>query len=417
MRICLVTENFYPETVGAVPILLSQLAQYLCVTYADLRIDVVASLNLASGSSERLPPFEELNGVRIFRVDSPPSKQPSMLKRLWAGFAFSRKALQRVRQLHGQEPYSLICLGTNPPSSPLVGRAMKAKLGVPYTYIVHDMFPDAAIALGQLRETGIMARIARRFQRNWLEGAAIVIVNGRCQVARLAEHYKISSGKVRVLENWSDPDAVVPAEKGTAFRASHGLKGFLVIYAGNIGYGQRLGTVLDAAKILPPTHGDVTFVLVGGGSTRDAIARRICDEGISNVLLIPAVAPTEYFELLASADVALVSLDPMLTGIAVPSKTYNILASGRPMLALVDKRSEVALLLAENDCGIQIDHDKGDDLAAAVMRLRDAGPLHLEEMGHRARAALEGYTLQRIAENYHRLFHEVVAAKRDSIPQ
>jgi hypothetical protein len=87
------------------------------------------------------------------------------------------------------------------------------------------------------------------------------------------------------------------------------------------------------------------------------------------------------------------------------------------MLALVDKRSEVALLLAENDCGIQIDHDKGDDLAAAVMRLRDAGPLHLEEMGHRARAALEGYTLQRIAENYHRLFHEVVAAKRDSIPQ
>jgi colanic acid biosynthesis glycosyl transferase WcaI len=243
----------------------------------------------------------------------------------------------------------------------------------------------------------------------------MVVVNGRCQGSRLIEHYKISSNKVRVLENWSDPDTVVPAGKDTAFRASHDLKGFLVIYAGNIGYGQRLGTVLDAAKIVRATHTDVTFVLVGEGSTVNEIARRISDEGISNVLLIPWVAAAEYSEVLASADVALVSLDPALTGIAVPSKTYNILASARPILALVDRCCEVAMLLNEHDCGVQVDHDNGTNLAAAVMKLRDSGPPQLEEMGRRARAALEGYTLQRIAENYYHLFNEVVATKRESI--
>jgi glycosyltransferase involved in cell wall biosynthesis len=296
-----------------------------------------------------------------------------------------------------------------------VGQIMKRALGVPYVYILHDLFPDAAIALGHLRASSLMARIARRFQRKWLEQAAIVVVNGRCQRSRLIEYYKISSGKVRVLQNWGDPNTVVPAGKDTTFRASHDLKGFLVIYAGTIGYGQKLGTVLDAAKIVRAIHADVTFVLVGEGSTVKETARRVRDESISNVLLIPWVPAAEYSEVLASADVALVSLDPALTGIAVPSKTYNILASARPILAVVDRRCEVAMLLDEHDCGVQVDHDNGTNLAAAVVQLRDSGPPHLEEMGRRARAALADYTLQRIAENYYGLFNEVAASKRVSI--
>jgi glycosyltransferase involved in cell wall biosynthesis len=287
---------------------------------------------------------------------------------------------------------------------------MFRRSGVPYVYLVHDLFPDVAVRMGALHDKGVLAFIGRRFQRKWLVAAKALVVNGRCAKATLAKIYGLSSEKVHVIPNWGDTDIIKPLPRETEFRSAHSLSGFLVIYSGNIGRAQRLNTVLNGAKIIPDTHPDVTFVLVGNGGAWSELAEIIYKEALTNVRLIPPVPWADYPDVLASADVSLVSYDSALLGMAVPSKPYNILASGRPMIAILDKDSEIAHLLEEHQCGLQVDHGDGTQFAGAALKLYEGGDTLRERMGQRARLASTGsYTVAIIAEQYHRLFHELVS--------
>jgi len=409
MRICLIAEHFYPDTSGMVPILLSQLVRCLCDTYQDVEIDVVTSSNLSSCPLSGATRFEYWNGARIFRIDAPQSRRPTTIKRLLAGLFFSCIAMNQVRHLHCQKNYDLVCFGTNPPSSPLVGQVMFSRFRAPYLYIVHDLYPDIAISMGVLRDDSLIVRIARRLQHSWFAKAKAVVVLGRCMQTRLIREYRLPPEKVRVITNWGDPSICMLQKKETTFRAKHNLSGFIVSYAGNIGYCQGLGTVLDAAKLLQTNHPRITFVLVGGGNAWDYMSSRIKKENITNVFLIPTVSPMEYADVLASSDVSLISLGPTMTGLAVPSKFYNILASGRPQIAIVDRDSEIAHILHKHDCGIQVDPDNGVQLANAIIMLNNSSMSRLSQMGRQARSIFtEAYTLHLIAEKYYLLFKELI---------
>ena len=409
MKICLITETFYPDDSDPVAILLSQLMRHLQDTYADLKIDVVTSVNLFKQPCERLALYEYWDGIQIFRVNTPRKRRSSMAVRLLAGVFFSMTAALKVRRLHRQECYDLIVFGTNPPSLPLIGQLMSFQYAVPYLYLVHDLFPDIAISMKALRGNSVLVRVARKLQKSWLSEAKAVVAIGRCMNAVLTNTYQIDPEKVHVITNWSDVDAIVPQSKETAFRNVHNLSGFLVIYSGNIGHAQKLNTVLSAARLLQKTHSDVTFVLVGGGAAWNDLAWRIHHETITNVRMIPSVPMAEYPSVLASADISLVSLDSTILGLAVPSKSYNILASGRPMIAILHRESEIAHVMREHHCGIQVDHDNGIQLANSIIMMHDGGSLLLNQMGQYARnACTESYTLQIIADQYYRLFHELV---------
>jgi glycosyltransferase involved in cell wall biosynthesis len=91
---------------------------------------------------------------------------------------------------------------------------------------------------------------------------------------------------------------------------------------------------------------------------------------------------------LAAADVSLVTENPAVKGLLLPSKTYGILASGRPILFVGDHNSDVAAIIRSSGCGVVIDPGDPDALAKTILRLRDA-PDETDELGRRARCAAE----------------------------
>lgn len=405
MKICLVTEYFYPEDTGGTPTVLSQLMRHLKDTYADLEIDVVTSNNLYRRAGGKLAAYEDWQGVRIHRLNVPRSNQPSTAKRLLAGCVFAGAGLLR---LFNARQYDALLVGTNPPAAPMIGQWLTKRYGIPYAYLIHDLYPDIAVSMGVLGEGSRIARSAHHWQRGWLHDARQVYVLGRCMRDHLVRAYDLPAERIEVLPNWADADAVPVLPTASRFRARHSLSGFLVLYGGNIGHSQGLGSVLDAAKLTAATHPDITYVIVGGGEAKAVLEARVQAEGLANVRLFPAVPPEEYPDLLATADVALVSLDPKLAGLAVPSKFYSLLASGRPVIGLVAADSEIARVLAEHDCGVRVAEGNAADLAAAAVRLRDDGAL-AAAMGARARQALEAYfTLPAIAERYNACLRTMV---------
>ena len=95
-----------------------------------------------------------------------------------------------------------------------------------------------------------------------------------------------------------------------------------------------------------------------------------------------------------------------MEGLGVPSKLYNILSSGRPLVAIVYPNSEVARVVAEFDCGVRVDYDKPHLLATTIAEL-SSSPETLARMGKNARRALEEhFTLDKAAKRFSEVFVE-----------
>lgn len=407
MRICIINEFFHPDSTGGTGTVLSSLVRHLRERYPDLSIEVITTRSLYRDEKQVLPARESWEGVDIFRIGVPRPRNASMLPRLSAGLLFSLGALLKLAI---RPRFDCVLVTTAPPTLPLATQLGRWITRAPYIYIIYDLFPDVPVALGVLPAQGRIARICRKFQGRWLRSARKVVVLGRCMRDHLSQSYGLEPSKIEVIPIWSDQCAP-PLDTQTAFRRQHGLSGPVVLYAGNFGQCQDFDTLLDAARQMRERRAPGTWVFVGEGDKKGHIAKRIEEEGLSNVRMFPFVPREEFADLLASADISLVTLEPGAEGLGVPSKFYNILASGRATVAVVSSGSEVARVLEEEGCGVVVGHGDASHLAATISSLASDTPRR-QRMGQAARRAFESqYTIERAGQKFHGLIEQVVLNK------
>jgi colanic acid biosynthesis glycosyl transferase WcaI len=158
---------------------------------------------------------------------------------------------------------------------------------------------------------------------------------------------------------------------------------FVVLYAGNLGLSQGLEDVLAAAKILTSIQ-NVCFVFVGDGANRGKLATQASELGLRNVKFIPFQPRERLPEVLAASDVSLVSLQGGIGNSSLPSKTFPILASGRPVLAVTDKESGLWNLIQQSQAGICVSPSDEKSLAETITILVGAEELR-QQMGKKGR--------------------------------
>ncbi len=418
LRLCVVNEFFYPDEAGGTGAVLTQLASTLCRS-GDMEITVITSRNGYRSGTADYAADEEWEGIRIKRLRTPSARGKNTVFRLAVNLWFGLAALGRLITEHRKQPFDVVLAGTAPPTLAFCVHFFRYMTGVPYVYVVYDLDPDRAVILGVLKGDSIAARTLHAAQRAWLHGAARVVVLGRCMEEYLGARYGLMPGRSEVIAVGADPDAIRDAPDDPAYRDLIGLgRGdFVVCYSGNFGRYHNFDALLDAARVL---RGDpsVVLLLVGDGAQREHIARRVSAEKLSNVKLMPFVPKDDYPRLLSVADASVVTLEPGMEGLCVPSKFYSILASGRAVLALTAPASEVARVVAEERCGIQADPGDAEGIAVAVRRLRDERE-ETRAMGARARAALVNrFSTAVVAERYKRVLQTVRAARhqRDVAP-
>jgi colanic acid biosynthesis glycosyl transferase WcaI len=171
----------------------------------------------------------------------------------------------------------------------------------------------------------------------------------------------------------------------------------VVMYAGNVGFSQSLELLIAAARALP----DVTVVINGDGAAR-AELQRLANE-LPNVRFAGYQPKDRLPEVLASADLHVVPLRAGLGNVSVPSKTYSILAAGRPVLAAIDAGTEVPRMLAASGGGRVVAPDQEAEFVGAVREMV-ADPVALTTMGAAGRAWVEHAASPRaVAEAYEAL--------------
>ena len=414
MRICILGEYFYPDSTGGSGTILSKLVRHLKDTYGDLEVDVVTSRNLFRGEAGVLTAREDWEGVNIIRLSAPEPPKKSMRRRLQANLIFTFKTFKFL--LTQRRKYDLMMVVTAPPTLPLAAKLYGFLSRTPYVYLVYDLYLDMAVAMNMVPSTSRLINKLRKIQRSWFHAAARTVVLGRCMQEHIETAYGLGRHRMGVVPIPANIDFITPRSKITNFREENNLDGFVVLYAGNFARYQDFDTLLDAAALMRE-RSDVTWVFVGDGAKREHIEGRIEKENLTNVRLLPFVPENQLPDMLAAADVSLVTLEKGIEGLAVPSKFYNIMASGRPTLACVPQGCEVARVVQESNCGLWVEQESPLALAGAVEKLAD-DPHLLEAMGLNARRVCEErFGLAAIGQQFYAIFHEVVLAHGTKRPR
>jgi glycosyltransferase involved in cell wall biosynthesis len=223
---------------------------------------------------------------------------------------------------------------------------------------------------------------------------------------RLVEEKGADPGRVQIIHNWADCEAIVPGPKENAFSREHGLADrFVLMHSGNVGLSQNLDVLVEAADRLRSKE-RLTIAIVGDGAMRRELEAMAAARGLTNVRFLPYQPKALLHDSFASADAFLVSLKAGIEGFIVPSKVYGILAAGRPYIAATDPSSEPAQIARESGCGLVAAPGDPASLAEAIATLYD-DPAMTREMGARARLAARQYDRKVAVQAYRELFVRV----------
>lgn len=340
---------------------------------------------------QRAPKHEQRNGVEIFRVASTTfDKNIALLKAL---NMISLSVSMFIGGLRWFQKGDRILIVTAPPTILFtVGLAALLK-GCSYTLLIHDNYPEMLVAAGTIRR-GSFLETLYGFLNRWLyKYSSGVIVVGRDMAELARKKVEGLDVPVHVIPNWAELKSVRPTERAeNGLLNSLGISNKLVfLYAGNMGYPQDLWTIYEAARAVDDLD-DVHFVFLGSGAKRKRLESLIRRDRPRNMTLLDPRPRSEQNVFLNGCDVALVSLIKGMWGVSVPSRTYNFMAAGKPLLAITEAESEIDRIIHDERNGWSVRPGDAGALTAKIREIhkhKDA----ITAYGERSRvAALERYS-------------------------
>ncbi|MBI3434472.1 MAG: glycosyltransferase family 4 protein [Proteobacteria bacterium] len=235
----------------------------------------------------------------------------------------------------------------------------------PTALIVFDLYPDAIIAAGLITPNSLLARLVRRFNE-WLYRALdVIVIIGRDMENHFAQYRAATAHKLEYIPNWATVSPRLrPIDQCHPFRAGRS-DCFFVGLSGNLGFTHDPETVFAAARRLA-NNDRICFLLSGWGLGWERIKRLQQAERLPNIRLIERVPSAQLEDFLAVADVWIIPYRKHMAGVSVPSRFYNLLAVGRPIIALAEADAEHAMILSEHDVGWVVPPEDPDALAATI---------------------------------------------------
>jgi glycosyltransferase involved in cell wall biosynthesis len=246
--------------------------------------------------------------------------------------------------------------------------------------IVHDVFPENLAAARILSVDSFIYPLLRGlFDRAYASADRLLVLGRDMQALLQAKTGPATAGRISVIENWAETETIYPLAREPEVRLR-------MQFAGNLGRVQGLLALLEAIRRADNPSVAVDFI--GGGALRGEMEKFIEQNGLRQVRILPPFERARQLEVLNDCDIGIVSLADGMLGVGVPSKAYNILAAGKPILFIGDPRSEIAQLVAESGVG-WVFADYGEPLVAILHSLGPTIRPQLALMGQKARRLAE----------------------------
>jgi hypothetical protein len=344
---------------------------------------------------------EEKDGLRVLRSWLYASPNQAGAKKLVGHVSFALTSLISGARLGTTD----VVIASSPTffaaySAWIVARSRRAV----FVLEVRDLWPEAFVGLGVMQRGRITRVLEELAQFLYRRSDRIVVVTD--SFAERIAAQGIPASKITTITNGADIEwfAADVSEAATSLRHQLGLEHkFVVAYIGAHGVSHGLKSVLEAAARC--SNERVAFLLVGDGGERAMLARYRVDNNLANVVMLPSQPAESIREYYALADVCLVPLrDIPLFEAFIPSKMFEMMAAGRPIIASL--KGEAQRILERSGAALVIPPESPDALLDAIEVL-ERSPERREAMSAAGRRFADAHYSRRVlGERYAALLTE-----------
>ena len=261
-----------------------------------------------------------------------------------------------------------VVITTSPPPLISIPGWIIAKIkGAKLIYDVRDIWPDVALEMGSFSEESFFCKVFKKITGFMYKHADIVTTVSPGKVEKIKGHVSSLPGrksgpthtdKVWLIGNGFD-ESVAKSEFDQGIVDKYELdKKFTCVYIGNIGLAQGLGALLDVAA--KTKHKDVQFLCFGMGAEKEMLEQRVRDEGLTNVRFCGIVEHSKVFSILSRAKLSFIPLKNSNMKDSVPTKVYEALGIGCPVLLVAEGDS--AAIVDDAELGRHISPDETEKL-------------------------------------------------------
>ena len=392
-RLWIVTELFPPEEtstgyiMGEIANAMSQKYEVKVIcgpkVYDPNKKNVTSSLEVINPSIEVV----RVNGI----AEDKNSKLSRIKKFLLMSWYLYREAKKRI------QPGERVLMVTNPFPLIVLMANLRNRRHLHLSMLAHDIMPESLYT--DMHIPMPIYKIAEKVFNKAYAHTDLLISIGR-DMSEILEK-KVQKGesdktkwpRITVIENWGDTKNIKPVNIYNADKIT-------IQYAGNIGNAQGIGEFIDVMH--DANCNQVEFGIWGTGSAELSLKEKVKQLGMSGkVLFHGPYSRAEQQEVLNVCDIALVRLVEGMYGLGVPSKSYNILAAGKPILYIGERNTEIWRLIEEYGNGVCFEPNDREGL---IKYLRDLSPEKrdsLREMGKISRQlAVEKFSKEAILNRF-----------------
>jgi len=328
---------------------------------------------------------EGINVVAIPAAYNNPQVGTSMSgwRRMLKFYQFARLAAHVGRKL--SKPDVVFATHTPLPIG-LAGAALARHFNVPFVFEVRDLWPDALINLGGLKNPLVIWYLRRMAKKIYSQAQHIVALSPGMKEGIVRTG--VPDEQVTVIPNASDVDLFRPDLDSSIWRKRLGLDGrFAAVYFGAMGLANGLEYVIEAARILAQQRKDnIALLLVGDGGKQPELQKLAQEYKLTNVIFNASVPKAELAGLVAECDACMVIFRAAKENTWSPNKMFDALAAGKAVL--INVPGWLGETIQSNDCGRCLDPHRPQALADALEELA-VNPQLCREMGKNARALAE----------------------------
>ena len=292
--------------------------------------------------------LEKKNGINIYRLSSPKIKDVNFLRRaineiflsLYMIIALRKTGLD-IKSFHGVIWYSpSIFFG------PLIWY-IKKKSKIKSYLILRDIFPEWALDLGLLKKSPLyyFFKLAAQFQYYVADSIGVQSVSNLKYLSKLK---KRKDKKIEVLNNWLKDS--IKTKSSIKINKTKLKNRKIFIYCGNMGVAQGMDIILDLA-VLYRNDKSKGFLFVGRGSEVGRLKTIVKKKALENIIFFDAINSSELDDLFKKCHIGLVSLDPRHKSHNIPGKFITYMRSGLPVLAKINKNTDLEKIINSNNVG------------------------------------------------------------------
>lgn len=334
--------------------------------------------------------IEDFQGIRVLRTFILPTKSTNIVKRLlcyfsfiFSSYLFGKKYCKKPDLIYVESPPLFIYYSVS---------KLSKYFKVPYVLNLSDLWPDVFVTLGRIKKDSIYYRLMKNLEKKAYKNALGIT----CQTEGILRGVNSlePDKKKKLIPNGIEIHKFGKNYYSENLRKEMGWdEKYVFIYTGLFGVSQGLEQILEVADLLKDKK-EILFSLIGDGPEKEKIENLVKSKGIYNVQILPLQPRERIPYFLASADVAII---PLIQSIpeAVPSKTYEAMGSGLPLLVISE--GEVSNIVKKAQAGIVCSPGKIDEIKNAGLSFINNKEM-AKEMGERGRRfVVENFNRKKIS--------------------